>query len=263
MSLGNDTPVIVFLSDFGTLDDYVGQMHAVALRLNRRVQRVDLCHEVAPGDVAAGAFLLLNDFEVLPDRAVVAAVVDPGVGTERKLLALPCRGERWLVGPDNGLLEPAFKRYGDGAGFEIVTVPGAERTSKTFHGRDVITPAAMHLLSGGTAEELGSEVESGNLITVDLDPVLNDDGYLAEIYWVDRFGSLVTNFMPAQIEELEVLGPEGELTYAPTFASLDEGEIGWTVGSRGTVEIIVNNGSASMLSGLGRGDRVLIKGAMR
>lgn len=239
-------------------------MHAVALSLDARTQRIDLCHEIAPGDIEAGAFLLMSDLMHLPIESAVAAVVDPGVGTERRILALPCEGNRWLVGPDNGLLAPAYGKFGAGQGYVVESVPGApEMPSRTFHGRDLMTPAAVFLASGGNPEALGALVEEGTIVPLDLEPVREGNDLLAEIYWVDHFGTLVTNLDSGKLEGAVLEGPEGVLDRVDTFAEAEEGQPAWLIGSRGTVEIFVNNGSAAMLLGLGRGDRVVVRRTSR
>jgi len=252
--------VVALLTDFGVQDDFVGLLHAVILSVNPALRIVDLCHHVPPGNVRAGAFLLWHDFQLLPAGSVVAAVVDPGVGSDRALLAADVEN-RLLVAPDNGLIAPLLE------GKKPVRVHRLEnrewsrpRPSTTFHGRDWIAPAAAQLASGAALSQAGPAVDRWE--TVAIAPLEREGGVVGEVLWVDRFGNLVTNLSAADAERraLEIGGTP--LRRVATFVEADEGETVWLIGSKGTVEIVCNGASASRALGLGLGAHIrLVAGA--
>jgi S-adenosylmethionine hydrolase len=195
VGLEGAVPAVYFLTDYGTADEFVGVVHAVLHRLVPRVPVIDLSHQVPPFDVAAGASMLLRCGPHL-GAGVVLAVVDPGVGTDRRAVAIrpgggPVDGDpigggphreapTWLVGPDNGLLAPLAASYGD---IESVVVidrnspalrvrgrsVGSANSGPTFDGRDVFAPAAAHILLGGDPVALGSFADPGSLISAGID----------------------------------------------------------------------------------------------
>src|SRR5207237_4504276 len=159
MAAGYDT--ISFLSDYGLADDYVGVVKAVVRGIAPHVTVIDITHEIPPHDVRAGALTLARSAQYLP-RGVVLAVVDPGVGTDRRAIAVEVsEGQGVLVGPDNGLLAPAVAMTG-GAG-RVVSLTNADyqlpAPGPTFAGRDVFAPAAAHLCAGVDLAELGDPVD--------------------------------------------------------------------------------------------------------
>ncbi|MGO8871974.1 MAG: S-adenosyl-l-methionine hydroxide adenosyltransferase family protein [Acidimicrobiales bacterium] len=214
-------PGIFFLSDYGTADEYVGVVHAVLLRLAHGVPVVDLTHEVAPFDVEAGSLLLARCAPYL-GAGVVLAVVDPGVGTDRRGVAvgLDPGGPDWLVGPDNGLLTPLAVSLGGprrlveldpGAARPARAGPvpaGSDRTIRTFDGRDVFAPAAAHLVRGGDPQELGPAADPGSLVRA---PATSrraaeriEDGpagpvAVTTVRRVDRFGNVELGLEPAAL----------------------------------------------------------------
>ncbi len=194
-------PFVSFLSDYGTVDEFVGVCHAVMLDVTPDLRIVDITHEIVPFDVRAGALALVRAVQYLPD-GVVLAVVDPGVGTDRRCIAVEVEGG-FLVGPDNGLLAPAVAMLGGPA--RIVALDNPEyqlpAPGNTFAGRDIMAPAASYLASGVPIDALGTPVDPAGLAPglVPL-PQEDDDGMIAgEVLWVDRYGNCQLNIAPEQL----------------------------------------------------------------
>src|ERR671934_768903 len=160
---------VTFLSDFGLEDEFVGTCHGVIKRIAPEVQIIDITHGIPPQNVLHGALVLAKTLEYMP-VGVHLAVVDPGVGSARRPLALRDREGRLYVGPDNGLLVPAVERFGGvDAAHELPNPAYAlEPVSRTFHGRDLFSPAAAHLALGVALEELGPPLDAEALARLDL-----------------------------------------------------------------------------------------------
>ncbi len=243
-------PIITLLTDFGTADSYVAEMKAVLLSRKADLTLVDISHEVPPGDVRAGQYLLSRAWKHFPSTTIHVAVIDPGVGTERRAIAAESGGHRFLA-PDNGLL--SF--LPDDARFVSILVPGD--ASATFHGRDVFAPAAASLASGDPIDALGSSV--ARPVRAPL-PAPHHDGtaVVGEVIYVDRFGTLISNIMPSAVEpgvRIRV-GDVDVGSLRRTFADAARGALVAFGGSGGTVEIAVRDGSAARLLGVGVGTEV-------
>ena len=262
--------VVVFLSDYGLEDEFVGVCHAVVAAEAPGVPVIDLTHAVPPGDVRRGALSLLAAVPHLPDEAVVLAVVDPGVGTSRRALALRA-GRSSLVGPDNGLLSLAWAALG-GVGRAVQIE--ADRVSRgpvsaTFHGRDVFAPAAARLAAGGPLEELGGPVDPGSLATVDPPSARVEAGAVrAEVIGVDRFGNVQLGARPDDLrasglrEASHLAVHHGDHVWScrpvGTFADLGDGELGLLEDSAGWLAVVLRGGSAGSRAGLRPGDALLL-----
>lgn len=198
-------PPICFLSDFGHTDEFVGVVHGVIERIAPGTRVIDITHGVPRGNVRAGALALLRAIQYLPD-GVVLAVVDPGVGTDRRAIAAEtARGV--FVGPDNGLLAPAVAMVGGATRFVTLEspdfrLPGA---GSTFDGRDVFAPAAAVLASGeATLDDLGATIDPASVTPLLLPLVEHRDGQVSgEVWWIDRYGNAQTNVSP---EDLRLVG---------------------------------------------------------
>jgi S-adenosylmethionine hydrolase len=200
--------VIAFVSDYGLADEFVGVCKAVMLAFAPDVTIVDLGHDLAPHDIRAGALLLVRSVQYLPDGCIVVAVVDPGVGTERRLVAVET-DRATLLGPDNGLLAPAVAMAGGPRRVVTLDKPEyqLEAPGPTFAGRDVLAPAAGHLAAGVPLEELGSPADPAGLVPGVLPlPHTEPGGAIhGEIWWVDRFGNCQLNVDP---DELRAAGAQ-------------------------------------------------------
>jgi S-adenosyl-L-methionine hydrolase (adenosine-forming) len=261
---------ISFLSDYGTTDEFVGVVKSVIRSIAPHVTVVDITHEVPPYSVKTGALTLARSVQYLCP-GVVLAVVDPGVGTTRRGVALQVgEGESYLVGPDNGLLAPAVGLVGGAtAAVELdnpdyqLPAPGA-----TFAGRDVFAPAAAHLCAGVPLEELGTGIDTASLLPGVMPLPREESGSLVgQVLWVDRYGNCQLNLDPEQIEgwdervQLRWSGPRAgvrTVKWATSFAAHGKGEVGLVVDSYGLLAVAVAEGSAADLLGLEAGDEVAL-----
>ncbi len=198
--------LVTFLTDFGLEDDFVGTCHGVMKRIAPEVEIIDITHGIQPQGVLQGALLLSNTLPYF-SGGVHLAVVDPGVGSERRALALRSGDGRLFVGPDNGLLMPAAEKLGGiEAAYEVTNRDYAlQPVSATFHGRDVFSPAAAHLANGVAIEELGPTIEPGSLTPLDVpQPEVTDRSIRACCLYVDRFGNMQLNLTRHHLERLGI-----------------------------------------------------------
>jgi S-adenosylmethionine hydrolase len=264
---------ISFLSDYGHEDEFVGVCHGVIAQRCPEARVIDLTHGVPRHDVLAGALTLAAAIEFLP-KGVHLAVVDPGVGTPRRALALASSREgHLLVGPDNGLLLPAAEQLG-GVTEAVDITDSPERlwpTSSTFHGRDLFAPVAAALAAGTPLEALGAPVAPDTLIGLEVPQARAvEQGLLAHVVHRDAFGNLV---LDATLEQLSALGVpagaelivrgNGEGHRARLLGAFGEAQIGELLiyqDSRGTLALAVNQGSAAELLGIGHSGEELLLG---
>ncbi|MGC4082741.1 MAG: SAM-dependent chlorinase/fluorinase [Vicinamibacterales bacterium] len=255
--------MIALLTDFGLHDHYVGVMKAVMLGICPGASLIDLTHDVPPQDLLAGAIELEAAMPYLPDRTIVLAVVDPGVGSSRRAIAVDT-GRIRLVGPDNGLLSLAVRNEPVVRAVEL-THARFHRTqmSRTFEGRDRFAPVAAWLAAGTPFDDLGPAV--GNLVMLDVPaPTVSADDVVGEVLRVDRFGNLVTNIASAVLgafgPSLEILVGDAVIPgIATTYAEVSPGTLCALIGSTDRLEIAVNGNSAASRLGLARGAAVRVR----
>jgi S-adenosyl-L-methionine hydrolase (adenosine-forming) len=262
------TRPIVFLTDYGLADPFVGICHGVMYRIAPEARVIDLTHAVPRQDVLRGALELGRAIPYLPEDAVYLAVVDPGVGSARRAVVVAAGGAR-LVGPDNGVLSLAWEALG-GAD-EAVWVENEDvlltPISRTFHGRDVFAPVAARLAMGAKLEDLGPVADVARLQRLDVPaPMVAPGAVGARVTAVDGFGNVQLN---ASVGDLEAAGLDEErvlvvngrrLPRAGTFAELPEHEPGMIVDSAGYLSIVVNHGNAATVMRLGARDTVIVEG---
>ena len=261
----NDHPTISFLSDYGHTDEFVGVVRSVIRQLAPETAVIDVTHEIPAHDVRAGGLALARAVQYLAP-GVVLAVVDPGVGTARRAIAVEVGdGEAVFVGPDNGLLAPAVAMVG-GATRAFELTDGAYQLAApgpTFAGRDVFAPAAAHLSVGVAIEDLGSESDAHGL-TPAMVPItrIEEGALIAEVLWTDRYGNLQLNVDP---DEVAAWGDRVGLRFDGrtrtgirhhTYAEVKTGEIGLVVDSYGLLSIAVDRSSAAEELRLGTGAEV-------
>jgi S-adenosylmethionine hydrolase len=263
MDLRYDT--VTFMSDYGTADEFVGVVHSVIRSLAPAVRVIDLTHEVPVHDVRAGALTLARSAQYIC-AGVVVAVVDPGVGTERRAIAVEVgEGASVLLGPDNGLLAPAVAMVGGASrAFELTNSAYHLQTpGQTFDGRDVFAPVAAHLCNGVPLEELGTEIDP-NTLRPTIIPITQWDGevLVADALWIDHFGNVQLNVDPDELagfdEELLVTveGRSRRARRVEAFAALRNGEVGLMVDSYGLIAIVANQMPAAEELGIRVGDAV-------
>ena len=262
---------ILFLSDYGLDDEFVGVCHAVLARLAPEVRVIDLTHGIPPRDIARGAIVLADVVPHAPPSSVFLAVVDPGVGSARLPVAVEAGGA-FLIGPDNGLLSLAWEELGGARraavidSEEIVRVP----MSETFHGRDVFAPAAAHLAADGSFEALGSELDPTRLERISAPtPALEQGVVHCHVMSIDRFGNVQLSAREDDLRRAEVdfvgeldarIGGETfTFTRARRFGDVPEGKPALIQDSSGRLAIVVNGGSAAQDLNLKVGESVEVR----
>jgi S-adenosylmethionine hydrolase len=262
---------ITFLSDFGLQDDFVGTCHGVIKRIAPETQIVDITHGIEPQAVLQGALVLANTLPYMP-AGVHLAVVDPGVGTNRRALALRDGGGRLYVGPDNGLLVPAAEKLGGVVeAWELTnTAYMLDPVSRTFHGRDVFAPVAAHL-SGGTApEELGPPVEPASLVRLELpEAEIGEAMIRATVLYVDRYGNVQLNLaggdveragvVPGRLVELDLGFERYYATAARTFADARAGDIILYEDAYENIAVAITDGNAAEMFSIRPGQALTIR----
>ncbi len=266
-------PHVSFLSDFGLTDEFVGVVHGVIAKLAPDTTVIDVTHGIPRGDVRAGALALTRSIQYLPD-GVVLAVVDPGVGTNRRAIAARTETGMVFVGPDNGLLGPAVATMGGATRIVELTNPEAQIpcAGATFAGRDIFGPAAA-LLSSGEAElvDLGDELSPDSVTPLLIPlPEIEPAKVVGEAWWVDRFGNVQSNVGP---EDLQVAGigrevtvtirvgsTEYEVPWVDAYGDVDEGEPLLHVDSSGLMALAVRGGSAAAYFNLAAGTALTLAG---
>lgn len=265
-------PVITLITDFGH-SEFPGICRAVIKRLCPEAEIVDISHAVPPFDVRAGALVLRDAAPYLP-VGIHVVIVDPGVGTARRALALRTRRGDVLVGPDSGVLLPGAKRLGGVQAAVAIQNPDAllHPTSATFHGRDVFCPAAARLAAGLPFEALGPAVDPAGLVRPDLpEPVLGEGVLRGQILTFDSFGSARTNIpsdlvarlgvRPGDPVEVDLDGRPLRAPFVTTYADVPPGEVCLLIDSAWDLAIAVNRGSARERLGLRAGQPVTLRRA--
>ena len=263
---------ITFLSDYGSADEYAGVCRAVIARIAPDALVIDLTHGIARHDVGHGAAVLAQALGFAP-AGIHLAVVDPGVGSARRAVAVATAAEqRFFVGPDNGLLAPALERFGGATdAVEISASPvRLEPVSATFHGRDLFAPVAAHLALGTPLRELGEPIDPESIKPVERrEPELEPGLRLAtQVSHVDGFGNVALIATAADAataglelgKRLRVTAPRrsDEVVYVSSFADVDAGTPALLVDSSGSLALAVNRGDAGRRLDLAPGDRVVL-----
>ncbi len=245
--------VIAVITDYGTQDYYVGALKGVMLQIAPDATIVDITHDIAPHNVAQAAFVLWQSWTWFPRETVFLAIVDPGVGTDRRIILGKCAG-RYVVAPDNGLVTFVHQAMD----VEALHVVENEQyflpvRSATFHGRDMLAPVAAHIVLGADVEALGPSANQLNLLPVAARAEIRSDGVYGTVLYTDRFGTLVTNIAREQLAamggalegvEVEVDGVSaGPIRSA--FADVSPGAVVALIGGSGLLELAVNQGSAA------------------
>lgn len=260
-------PVITLLTDFGSRDEYVGIMKGVILARNPAAVVVDISHEVAPQDVVEAAHMLKAAYPFFPEAAVHVVVVDPGVGGQRAIVAMALKDGPVFLAPDNGVLSPILA---DTRPKEVVHVENSafflDHVSRTFHGRDIFAPVAAAVSKGVPLNRLGPAVSPGDLLRLDLALPRQDRGSAisGRVVSVDRFGNLITDIDAALLDagshsRLQVrVGGHRIKGLCATYGEGAPRRALALIGSRGTLEIAVNCGSAAETLSVGKGAAVQV-----
>jgi S-adenosylmethionine hydrolase len=265
--------ILTLLTDFGTRDYFVAAIKGTVLRLAPGTQVVDVSHEVAPGRVQEGGFLLAATVPWFPAGTVHLAVVDPGVGSGRRILVAQAAAApaAWVVAPDNGLVSPLLAQAslaGEGAPAAPWRLWSVERQDlflpgpgQTFHGRDRFAPVAAYLLRGEPAGELGPEIADPVLLPSEL-PWRQEGEISGRVVHVDRFGNLVTDipsgWLPAGSFQVQVAA-HSTARVAGHYAEIPPGEAALLAGSLGTLEMAMRGEDLASRWRVGPGARVRVR----
>jgi len=263
-------PIITLTTDFGLDDCYVGAMKGVILSRNPAARIIDLCHTVGPQDVLQAAYLIHANFSYFPEGTLHLVIVDPGVGSDRKIILATACNHLFLV-PDNGVLSPFLKRNQITAAFSTAREDlYLSPTSQTFHGRDIFAPLAAFLTKGNPPETIGPEYDTAELIALDL-PTSRVDAAKATItgtiIHIDRFGNSTTNITLHEIGILNSPPESLELTIAnhtitglqANYTATAAGKPLLIINSQNLLEIAVNRGSAQNRLNLSLYDTVSLR----
>jgi len=243
-----ENKVITLLTDFGLSDAYVGVMKGVIAQSNPTLTVIDLTHQIPPQNIAAARFNLMNVVPYFPKGTVHIAVVDPGVGSQRRGIAIQIDAG-FLVGPDNGLFSGVLKQN---LVIKAVELTNSQywRTptpSNTFHGRDIFAAVGAHLASGVLIEELGNVIEPKTLVQLAIEePIVTDSEIRGCIQYIDHFGNLISNISGNNVQgkNWSVVVKDNQIFGSQTYSNRKIGEVVALISSEGWVEIAVNGGSA-------------------
>jgi S-adenosyl-L-methionine hydrolase (adenosine-forming) len=260
--------LLTLTTDFGTQGTYVASVKGTILTLAPGTTIIDVTHQIAPQNILEGAFVLGTIVHSFPKGTVHLAVVDPGVGTDRRILAVEAHGQ-WFVAPDNGLLSCVLAEK-KATKIKHVVNPAIrrERVSSTFHGRDIMAPAAAFLLNGGDPNELGPELEKAVVLSNFLPRAIDSKGEISgEVVFRDAFGNLITNIPEEALVgwlenpnmwEIEI-GAKKIDRVSRTYGESQIGELIALIGSEGWLEIAVVNGDAARALSVAPGTSVWVR----
>ena len=270
---GSPAPLIALLTDFGTADGYPGVMKGVILGIAPGMQLVDLTHDIPPQDIATGAWVLQTAWRYFPAGTIFLCVVDPGVGSERRPIALRL-GEHTFIGPDNGLFSYVLADAEDQRPPLLLQVVALDNpryhlphASATFHGRDIFAPSAAHLARGISLASLGTPLDPARLVTIALPrPTWQGETLIGHILHIDHFGNLITDLGPTVTAAFSSptfslqLGKHTITARAHTFADGPADAPFMLRDSSGHLAIVIRNGSAAALLNAHRGDELRVTG---
>lgn len=244
--------IVTFLTDFGLKSSYPAQMKATLLSITD-AEIVDITHNITPHNITEGAFLLKNSIEYFPIGTIHVAVIDPGVGSNRKGIVIVTPTEVF-VGPDNGLMIPAAQKASRFKVFEIknkkLMLPNI---SNTFHGRDIFTPVAAYILEGINFDEIGPTID--DYVKIDLDDVIIDEKYIqGKVLHIDSFGNIITNIKKQLLQNkcefdnilnFFINRKKYRIKFVKSYDFVEKKELLSTIGSSEYLEISINQGNAS------------------
>jgi len=258
--------IITLITDFGLQDGYAGVMKGVIANINPSVNVIDISNNIGPQNIFQAAYVLNSSYTYFPKGTIHVVVVDPGVGSDRKIICLKTDDYLFLA-PDNGVLSfiaakeesPSIREVTNGKYF-------LQKISNTFHGRDIFAPVAAHLSKGVNHKELGERIDKINKIDLPK-PILSPDGKLtAEIIYVDSFGNLITNVNQEVIDRMKIGTERVSITMGrrringicSSYTDVGDNEALAIFGSSGYLEISVNLGSAGDVLKLKSGDKLVL-----
>jgi S-adenosyl-L-methionine hydrolase (adenosine-forming) len=240
--------LLTLLTDFGYTDVYVGVLKGVIAQIQPTLKVIDLTHQIAPQDINAGRFQLMNAYAYFPICTIHVAIVDPGVGGARRSVAVQTAAGTF-VAPDNGLLSGVLSHEPAIVAVEL-TNPDywwTQTPSTTFHGRDIFAAVGAHLAGGVPIGNFGPAIDPNSLVQIDLPPVTRmDHGFQGCIQGIDHFGNLITNIPSATVQgkAWSVQLPDRQYSSCTSYSEGQPGEIIGLIGSHGYIEIALCGGNA-------------------
>jgi S-adenosylmethionine hydrolase len=257
--------IMTFLSDFGNQSNYISQLKGVALSITDS-KLIDITHNITPHNIREGAFVLLTTVPYFPMGTVNVTIVDPGVGTNRRGIVVTTR-THILVGPDNGILIPVAHRLGNFTVYEI-TNPNLmlNSVSNTFHGRDVFTPVAAHILNGVEFKQIGPIVT--NFVDLNFEGYeITDKSATGNVIYIDSFGNIISNIDGSRLSQvlnydkqimLFIGKKQIKVPFVKSYDFVKKGELLSTIGSSNFFEIALNQGNASKILKIKTDDEIKI-----
>jgi S-adenosyl-L-methionine hydrolase (adenosine-forming) len=257
---------IALLTDFGTVDGFVGVMKGVISSINPDVRIIDISHETSPYLINQAAYILWASYKFFPKGTIFVVVIDPGVGSDRRIILIEDENSYRFLIPENGLLEFLLPELKNPKAYHINNPKfWLQPVSSTFHGRDIFSPVAAYLSTGVPPEKLGDPVELRVYNSHFIDPIATGDDTYGKILHIDRFGNLISN-MRVEHKRIALLadcsiqvGDRIIRGIKRNYAEGESGELLGLIGSSGLIEIAVRNGSAHQLLGLRTGDPVVLR----
>jgi hypothetical protein len=258
-------PIITLSTDFGLEDPYVGVMKGVILGINPEVRLVDLTHALSHQHLLEAAFILNSAFPYFPPGTIHLAVVDPGVGGNRRLMAIQDKDGIW-IGPDNGLFSLVLKNHPEAGLFHLKNQAYyLETVSPTFHGRDILAPVAAHLSLGLSLMEMGEAFSDPVLLPIP-EPEIKKNGIIGQVLWTDHFGNLITNISEKMLLPFRsapglriFIGTHEISGIHQSYRESQPGRLLALIGSGGYLEIACNLGRAEDLIGFKAGGDLKIE----
>jgi len=263
--------IITLLTDFGTRDEYVALMKGVILSINPEVTIVDITHQIDSQDIVQAAYVIHSAYRYFPAGSVHLIVVDPGVGTGRSVLALEKR-KQYFVAPDNGVMTLLFN---DESVTTLIRLTNSnfflETVSRTFHGRDIIAPVGAHIARGVDFHQLGPEITPANAVRLNnLQPHISNSGEITgTVVAVDHFGNLISNIDYPMLAQIDPNGQKNKIrikigshTIDGIYETYENGRPKTPmalIGSRGYLEVAVNQGNAARVLNAKKGDAIRVK----
>lgn len=258
--------VITLLTDFGERDPYVASMKGVILGINPEAKIVDITHQIPPQDILEAAYTLFTSYRYFPKGTIHIIVVDPGVGSRRRIIAL--KTENYIfIAPDNGVLSLILKKKKIKEIIEITNEKYfLKPVSDTFHGRDIFSPVAAYLSRGTPLRNLGKKIKKIKELKI-ATPEIKKGKLIGRIIHIDRFGNLVTNVDREILSKLKIKNEKAKIEIGKrkiagvkrSYVSVGKGELLALFGSSGFLEVSVNLGNASKVLGVKRGEKIEVE----
>lgn len=255
--------MITLLTDFGLQDIYVGVMKGIIKIINPDIDIIDLTHNIPPQNIIAASFALASAVDFFPDDTIHLAIVDPTVGSDRKIVAIAFE-KGYIICPNNGIITEVLNKYQPQQVYELTNSNYwlNHNPSNTFHGRDIFAPMTAYLSKGIGLETLGHNLNQEDLVILDnIHPIIKEKEIIGSIQYIDTYGNLITNIPSKMLENKSWYVQEGDNKIFPqfTYSNIKKKELLTLIGSHGYVEIAINQGNAKIILNKEYGDFITVK----